>query len=466
MRHIAIIGNGIAGTTAARFLRKINSSCRITMISAETDHFFSRTALMYIYMGHMRYEDTKPYEDWFWKKNRIDLIRAYVETIDFQSSTLLLKAVEGSPASLPRKVPYDDLIIACGSTPNFFGWPGQEFEGVRGLVSKQDLDYLEKQTPKIKHAVIVGGGLIGVELAEMLHSRNIPVTFLVRESCFWNRTLPPEESAMVSRHIRKHGIDLKLSTELREIKGDEHGMVRSVISSKDEIIDCQYVGITTGVHPNVEWLRKSPGHPEIKRGITVNEFLQTDIPNVYAIGDCAELKEYRKGRRSIEAIWYTGRIMGETVAHNIFDHKVVYDPGIWFNSAKFFDIEYQVYGNCPPDISDPIDCIYWEHSGGEKSIRICYNKRDMAVCGFTLMGIRYRHELCERWIANHTPLKEVVRDLEAANFDPEFYKTYEPGIRRIYAEKTGEKIERKFSRGVRSFLRVFNKLKEAETHAK
>ncbi|MCB0301408.1 MAG: NAD(P)/FAD-dependent oxidoreductase, partial [Calditrichaeota bacterium] len=72
MEHLVIIGNGISGVTTARHVRK-RSDMRITIISAETDHFFSRTALMYIYMGHMKYEHTKPYEDWFWEKNRIEL---------------------------------------------------------------------------------------------------------------------------------------------------------------------------------------------------------------------------------------------------------------------------------------------------------------------------------------------------------------------------------------------------------
>ncbi|MDP4664362.1 MAG: NAD(P)/FAD-dependent oxidoreductase, partial [Salibacteraceae bacterium] len=73
-KHVVIIGNGIAGVTCARHIRK-RSNAKITIISGETDHFFSRTALMYIYMGHMKYEHTKPYEDWFWEKNRIDLKR-------------------------------------------------------------------------------------------------------------------------------------------------------------------------------------------------------------------------------------------------------------------------------------------------------------------------------------------------------------------------------------------------------
>ena len=176
--HIVIIGNGISGVTAARHIRK-NSDKRITIISAETDYFFSRTALMYVYMGHMKYEHTKPYENYFWKKNRIDLKRGFVQTVDHANNQLIF--ADGSTMS------YDKLIIAVGSKPNKFGWPGQDLDGVQGLYSKQDVDMLEQNAPNnevCKRAVIVGGGLIGVEMAEMFHSRDIPVTFLVREKSF------------------------------------------------------------------------------------------------------------------------------------------------------------------------------------------------------------------------------------------------------------------------------------------
>ncbi|HAH38282.1 MAG TPA: FAD-dependent oxidoreductase, partial [Algoriphagus sp.] len=71
-RHIVIIGNGISGITCARHLRKLDSDVKITVISGESKYFFSRTALMYVYMGHMKFEHTQPYENWFWQKNRID----------------------------------------------------------------------------------------------------------------------------------------------------------------------------------------------------------------------------------------------------------------------------------------------------------------------------------------------------------------------------------------------------------
>ena len=200
--HIAIIGNGITGVTAARYIRKI-SNHNITIISAETEHFFSRTALMYIYMGHLRFEHTKPYEDWFWKKNRIDLKQAWIQKIDSDNKKLI--------SSTGEEITFDKLLLACGSTPNKFGWPGQDLKGVQGFYSLQDLELLEKNTKDIERAVIVGGGLIGIELAEMLHSRHIPVTLLVRENAYWNNVLPIRESKLVSRHIINYGFDLRLS---------------------------------------------------------------------------------------------------------------------------------------------------------------------------------------------------------------------------------------------------------------
>ena len=137
-RKIVIVGNGIAGVTCARHIRKNDPSANILIISGESKHFFSRTALMYIYMGHMKYEHTKPYEDRFWAKNRIDLIQDWVTNIDFQSKKLQLQTSEA--------VEYDILVIATGSKPNKFDWPGQELKGVQGVYSLLDLESMEKES--------------------------------------------------------------------------------------------------------------------------------------------------------------------------------------------------------------------------------------------------------------------------------------------------------------------------------
>ena len=176
----------------------------------------------------------------------------------------------------------------------------------------------------------------------MLRSRDIPVTFLVRESSFWNGVLPEGESQMINEHIREHHIDLRFSTNLVEILADENGRARAVVTDKGDTIECNLVGLTAGVTPNIDFLKGSG--IELGRGVKVNRFLETNIPDIYGIGDCAEQHEAIGNRRPIEAVWYTGRMMGETVAQTICGNKIAYKPGHWFNSAKFLDIEYQTYG--------------------------------------------------------------------------------------------------------------------------
>lgn len=441
--QIAIIGNGIAGITAARFIRKLSDHA-ITVISAETDHFFSRTALMYIYMGHMRYEDTKPYEDWFWDKNKINLKRAFVEQVDFEKKTLQFGSGE--------TMTYDKLLIATGSKSNKFGWPGQDLRGVSGLYSYQDLENMETHSPDLKRAVIVGGGLIGIEMAEMFHSRHIPVTMLVRESNYWNNVLPEEESSMVRRHILENHIDLRLESELKEIEDDGNGKACAVITKEGERIECGYVGLTAGVSPNVDFLKGSG--LEIGRGIRVNEFLETNMPDVYAAGDCMELSEPPHGRRAIEAVWYVGRMAGETAAYNICGKPVKYNPGIWFNSAKFIDIEYQVYGDVPttPNMPENYASLYWEHSDGRKSIRLNYDKNDGTILGFNLMGVRYRHEICEKWLAQKAHVETVLQNMGITNFDPEFYNQYEADVIALYNQQTGKNLQLRKHRGLRGAL--------------
>ena len=427
MKHVVIIGNGISGVTAARHIRK-RSGHRISIISSETEHFFSRTALMYIYMGHMKYEHTKPYEDRFWKKNRIELVKEHVASIDTHTKELHFQS--------GGKTTYDILIIATGSHSNRFGWPGQDAKGVQGLYSYPDLQRMEENTRGIQQAVVVGGGLIGIEMAEMLLSRNIHVTFLVREPAFWSNVLPLPEALLISQHIRSHHIDLKLETELTEIQAGENGVVASVSTSKGETIPCQFVGLTVGVSPVIDFLKGAAINTN--RGVVVNEYLETNIPDVYAIGDCVERSYELPGRRAIEQVWYTGRMMGEVVAQTICGEKTRYAPGPWFNSAKFIDIEYQTYGQVGNELKENESEFYWEHPDGNKCVHMIWDRNSKKFVGINSFGIRLRHECFDRWLREERTILQVIDALEEANFDPEFFKQHEATIREAFYQNFPE----------------------------
>ena len=424
--HIVIIGNGITGITCAINLRRMDSSAEISIISAESKYFFSRTALMYIYMGHMKYEHTKPYEDWFWEKNRINLVQGTVKNITTEFKVVSLE--DG------RTLHYNMLVIASGSIPNKFGWTGENLKGVQGLYSLRDLEEMESNTRDISEAVIVGGGLIGIEMAEMLLSRKIKVHFLVRENYYWSNILAEEEAKLVSSHIREHHINLLLQSELKEIRADESGKVKSVLTLSGNEIPCQFVGLTAGVTPNVSFLANSGIH--VNRGVLVNEFLETNVPNVYAAGDCAEFTKPQPGHPAVEQLWYTGKMQAEALAKTLCGKRTAYQRGIWFNSAKFLDIEYQTYGMMLPELTEDQESFYWEHPEGRIALRATYNRYDRSITGFNFLGIRFRQAIAEEWIRSKKPVDQCIRELEAGWFQTELSKPFYKDILNAFSACT------------------------------
>jgi NADPH-dependent 2,4-dienoyl-CoA reductase/sulfur reductase-like enzyme len=423
--HLVIIGNGIAGVSAAITARRLRPEARITLVSAESAHHYSRPALMYLYLGHLRYPDVKPYADWFWVENRLELLHAEATGVDPIARTVQLAT---GPA-----LAYDHLLLATGSMARTPGWPGQQLRGVQGFYGLPDVERMAHDTQGIGRAVVVGGGLIGVELAEMLHSRGIAVTWLVREGRYWQSVLPPEESAMVEAEICQHNIELQVNSELREVMGDAQGRVRAVLTTTGQELPADWVGLATGVQPNIA-LAQAAGLAT-DRGILVNTLLETSAPGVYAAGDCAQHRHPAPGEVAVEQLWYTGRMQGETVAHTICGQPTPYRRGEWFNSAKFFNLEYQTYGRVPAQPAAGIASFCWQHPNGRHLLRINFQEASQAVTGVNALGLRQRQDVWERWLREKTPIGTVLAQLAAANFDPEFSRQHEPAIRRAFAQQ-------------------------------
>lgn len=409
---VVVIGNGVSGVNAGWILSQ-DKRYDITIISDETELFYSRTALMYVFMGQMKAKHLVPYQKREYDNKNIILIRSRVEQVDFEE-----KVLRDNKGMIHQ---YDILIIATGSKPRMIPWPGIHLEGISPLYHWQDLEKFERWSEKSDKAVIVGGGLIGIELAEMFHTRTIQTTLLVRESNYWDNVLPREEAMLVNNIIRNHHIDLRLETELKAFGTKDQKHLSHIETHRGERIECEMAGVTVGVVPNVDFLKDS--NLSIHRGIAVNEYFETNVENVYAIGDCAEIQNPQTGRKSIEAVWYTGKIMGQQLAYNlIHDRKHPYRPGIWYNSAKFFNLEYQVYGNVPNNYNNPqLLTRVWKDQLRDRMIRINYDRDTAQVKGFNLMGVRFRQNQCLKWIEDKVKINQVVEHLEKANFDPEFY---------------------------------------------
>ena len=396
--HAVIVGNGIAGVTAARHVRKASAEARITMVSDEALEPYSRTALMYVYMGALTQRHTWLYPERFWAENRIDRVRDRAVSLDASRQRVTL---EGGALD------YDRLLIATGSRPALPDWPGVGLPGVQGLYHLSDLERMEASTRGIGRAVVVGGGLIGVELAEMLRTRGIGVTFLVREPRYLGHAFTPAESALVEAEIRRHGVDLRLATEVERIEGD--GRAQAVVTTDGERVPAAFVGVGTGVRANTGWLG---GAVETNRGVLVDRQLAASAENVWAAGDCAELRDPPPGTRAVEPIWYSARLQGATAGLAMAGHGRDYDPGVFFNSAKFFDLEWQTYGAASAPGQD------WQVQDGRRSLRIRHDGG--RVLGVNSLGVRMRQDVCSRWVGEGWSLDRALADVGAAVFDPEF----------------------------------------------
>ena len=395
--QFVIIGNGVAGITAAFAIRERDASASITVIGGESDYFFARTALMYVYMDRMQPRDLEPYERSVYDKKRIRRLRAWVRDIDAGRKRILLDSGEA--------IPYDRLLLATGSAPNRVSWPGLETarEGVVNFVSMQDLERCEKLTPSTKRAVVVGGGLIGIELVECLAHHGIQVTFLVREQWYWPVALGPQEGEMVAAHIRKHGVDVSLNEEVSSV---ESGVVHT---NRDRALPFEMLGIAIGVRPAIDWLRAVKTPPVLGRGIQVSTDFRTSLDHVFAAGDCAEIDGV-----GVEQIWYSAKRQGELAAHSMLGDRVAYKPPIFFNSAKMFEIEYTTVGR----MANGAGSIYYRQPGREVSFRIA--AEGGCVAGFNMLGSRWDHRKLTAWIEERRTTAEVMAALHQAQFDVEF----------------------------------------------
>jgi NADPH-dependent 2,4-dienoyl-CoA reductase/sulfur reductase-like enzyme len=425
MRY-AIIGNGVAGITAAFTLRARDARADLTVISGESEYFFSRTALMYSYMDRMEFRALEPYERKAYEVQRIRRIHDWVE--DFNPGSLRLRS--------GATVTFDKLLLATGSVPNTIDWEGlhQVRKGMVHFVSKQDLETCEALTPTTKRAVVVGGGLIGIELVECLRHHGVDVTFLIREPWYWPIALDQEEAAIIAEHIRSHGVDLRLEEQVASVESGPDGRVSAIRTTQGERIECQMLGVTAGVRPAVDWLRRVSTPPELGRGIIVNPGFATSLPGVWAAGDCAEIR--RPGADPlIEQIWYSAKRQGELAARAMLGDPVDYRPPVFFNSSKFFEIEYTTVGVVTKAPSDARQ-FYFRLPGPHASVRIVANARG-EVIGCNMLGSRWNHTVLERWILERQSLPYVVDHLQQAQFDVEFGRADVRGLQAAFRNQEG-----------------------------
>ncbi|MHB8232405.1 MAG: NAD(P)/FAD-dependent oxidoreductase [bacterium] len=298
---IVIIGNGVAAVSAVEAIREIDKNCEITIISKENEPFYTPCFLANYLSGEIA-------KDRLYLKNERFYDEQRVKTI-FGNAVAEIKVEERSiRLSDGRELFYDTLLIAAGSNPIMPKLPNIEGGGVFSFKTMSDADRIISNLKKINSAVIVGAGFIGLEVAEAFIKKGINATVIERDSRVLPRMLDSETAEFVTSHMKKNGVKIMTEKEVKAIC--RRGGNITGVETKEEIIPCELVVIAVGVAPNLEMIRGNS--IKVDKGVIVDDDMRTNIPDIYAAGDIAEMEI--QGERKINPIWFYaakgGRIAG------------------------------------------------------------------------------------------------------------------------------------------------------------
>ena len=314
--NVLIVGGGIAGTSCAEELRKLNSKAEITIISEENHPLYSRVLLPHYAIGKVEREKCfLKSEKWYQDQNIELLLGQRVVRLDTKN-----KFVELDDA---RELSYDKLVIAGGTEPRTVSG---EPKGVVYFWALDDVDHMLSVINGLKHeafktqAVVHGGGFIACEFINVFRNHDIDTVVTFRGKHFWNKILNDQAGLLIQNHLEQSGIQILPKAELVGARGDQD--LKAVDTTKGDL-PCSLLGVAIGNTPETRWLADSG--IEINQGIKTDEFLETNVENIFAIGDIAESYDLVAGRQYSAGNWGRAMMQGRTVAKTIAGERTAYE---------------------------------------------------------------------------------------------------------------------------------------------
>jgi len=343
-KKVVVIGGSAAGPKAAARARRLDENAEITIIQKAPDLSMASCGYPYYVGGTFNDRNmlictpTGVIRDPNYYRNAKGIV-ARTETeavkIDRQNKSLRIRDLK---TGSEEEIKYDKLVIATGGVPRKIPVPGADLEGITTLQSMQDADYLRKirDEKRIKKAVIIGGGLIGIEAAEALRLAGIEITIIEMLPQILT-FLDWEIAKIVENHVKSKGANVILSNGVAEFLG-ENGKLKGVKLQNGTELLCELAVVAVGVNPNVALAKDAGLTLGQTGGILVDEYMQTSDPDIYAIGDCVESLNLITGKK-VHAPYgdlanLHGRVAGENI---ILGNKAEFPGVIQTGICKVFD---------------------------------------------------------------------------------------------------------------------------------
>jgi NAD(P)H-nitrite reductase large subunit len=333
MSKYLIIGAGPAGISAIEAIRTIDATGEITLVCEEAEGYYSRPGLAYYVTGEISEDSLFPFSQADFRRLNVSHEKKQVKR--------LIPAEHQVEFSDGKTMGYNRLLIATGARAAPAKVPGVELEGVVKLDNLDDARRILKFARRRRSAVVVGGGITALELVEGFRARGLTTHYLLRGDRYWSNVLDETESHIVEHRMKEEGVQIHYQTELAEVIGNR-GRVSGVMTTDGKKISCDVVGIAIGIQPR-KAMAEAAGL-KTERGISVNEYLNTSNPDIFAAGDVAEVYDPALGRGLLDSLWGPARRQGYTAGLNMAGKMVPYSKGIPFNVTRLAGLTTTIIG--------------------------------------------------------------------------------------------------------------------------
>lgn len=415
--NYVIIGSGVAGIAAIEAIRSLDSDSDVTLIGNDPYGFYSRPGLAYYLTGELHDKALFPRTPDDLKKLNFRYIKGKVTRISRAEHVLELQN--------QSRLPYDRLLIAVGAQAMPLEVPGANLEGVLKLDHMSDAKLILKQARRGKTAVVVGGGITALELVEGLLSRGMKVHYLLRGDRYWSNVLDEQESLIIEHRLQEEGVWLTYHAEVIEVLG-RNGKVSGVRLLNGQMLKCDLVAYAIGIRPRVD-LAKQAGLA-IDRGILVNQFLQTNDPNIFAAGDVAQAYDPMSGRSILDSLWAPARQQGHVAGLNMAGRKTAYVKAPPFNVTRLAGLTTTIIGTVGRGRDDDLvgiargDSETWRQlpdsmvaQTGFEVNRLRLLVGEKTLLGAIIMGDQKLSFPLEKIISEHLDISPIREQLLAPN---------------------------------------------------
>lgn len=403
MRHV-IIGNGIAGVSAAEAIRELNADAAITMIGDESFPPYSRPMISYVLEGSQPHNKLPIRSSDFYSDLNIEPCLGQRATgIDTEAQQVILAD--------KTRVDFDRLLIAAGADPRPVKVPGVDLQNIFYMRTQADATAQVTALPGAKQAVVLGGGLVGFKAAYGLLKRGLKVTMLITSGYPLSMQVDPTAGEMILDEMSRHGLTVEVGVSVAAFVGNSR--VEAVQTDDGRSLPCDLVIIGKGVLPCRDFIPRD--RIDVDLGIVVNEYLQTSTQHIYAAGDVAELYDLARDCRWVNALWPEAASQGRIAGYNMAGRQVAYPGSLSRNVMRVFELDVLTVGDANPRVPENYEII---QTGGQAAgFYRCLVLRNNHLVGAVMINDVEQGGILRALIENRVPLRLPATQLIRRNFN-------------------------------------------------